>query len=164
MQELLHNNEIFIKYKSLLYLKNNKSVMDKKLVINIIKLEESGFYINTDCDKLNTNEILIGFQCKINEDISNNILNIDLSVFYKDKSTETILMNGGVLSSYFISDLLNIVTKEKDRLKFNEPILPTLLSSTLGALRGILALKTKNTVFENFILPLIPVSHLLNDK
>ena len=55
----------------------------------------------------------------------------------------------------------DFVKLENSQVTVDTRLLALLLSISIGSMRGMLALRTQNTVFKNYPLPLINVSEIL---
>ena len=62
---------------------------------------------------------------------------------------------------YKIEKLGDFVKLENSQVTVDTRLLALLLSISIGSMRGMLALRTQNTVFKNYPLPLINVSEIL---
>lgn len=62
---------------------------------------------------------------------------------------------------YKIEKLKDFVKLENSQVTVDTRLLALLLSISIGSMRGMLALRTQNTVFKNYPLPLINVSEIL---
>ena len=62
---------------------------------------------------------------------------------------------------YKIEKLRDFVKLENSQVIVDTRLLALLLSISIGSMRGMLALRTQNTVFKNYPLPLINVSEIL---
>ena len=62
---------------------------------------------------------------------------------------------------YKIEKLGDFVKLENSQVIVDTRLLALLLSISIGSMRGMLALRTQNTVFKNYPLPLINVSEIL---
>src|SRR5699024_3863706 len=117
-----------------------------KKSINIVKeIIPSKFVVNihTD-DKRDYFQLITGFRYNRHRNfIGQELLFYRIAVVYK------------------IEKLGDFVKLENSQVTVDTRLLALLLSISIGSMRGMLALRTQNTVFKNYPLPLINVSEIL---
>ena len=58
--------------------------------------------------------------------------------------------------------MIEYISIEKNRISVKPELLTIMLSVSIGSLRGMLVMRTKNSDFENYPLPLVNVTELVS--
>lgn len=129
----------------------------------IDNIQEISYNYNGDFNflQLSNTSLIYEMNNSIKIDNEKDIIGLRLGICYRYAETNESLAEYKILVNFKIPELNELVSKEKDKLKFEDnSLLMNLLHITIGTLRGALFLKLKGTPLEKFPLPLIPYSSL----
>lgn len=85
-------------------------------------------------------------------------------IMYKCQGAEVLKLETEAV--FGVEELNKIITidSEKSEIAFNVNIIPTLLTTTIGAMRGIVFEKSKDNKLASVPFPLISMEYLLNNN
>lgn len=141
--------------------------MENKLSVQfkLISIAETLFedtYKDLDISGLTENGLQVQFQSKTRVDVAKNSIEVLVGVIYGYNNAQVIKLEmTAIYSVKSLSDAVEI-DNDKRRIKFKIDIIPTLLSSTLGIVRGAMFEKTvNNSILSQFPVPLVPMEILV---
>ena len=134
--------------------------------IRLSHIEEIKFVDNTQnykCD-LKKDNVHVGFSVQLSPDIEQNCTDILLGVHYdiKKEDRKTSILEYKINVTFEIEDMIEYILIEKNRISVKPELLTIMLSVSIGSLRGMLVMRTKNSDFENYPLPLVNVTELVS--
>jgi len=114
-------------------------------------------------NKLIEKNLITGIGFRFNSNFDKKTLGIVLSVKYllKKDDAEKELCSYEIESVFKIKELEKAIKIEGEKVQVEDGLLLNLLSVTIGALRGMLALKTQGTILNKYPLPLVDVSSMI---
>lgn len=131
----------------------------EQVKMKIFSLREVSFENHIPEGWVANESLNVGYAVKLQTDESKNAVRVLLSVTYSDSSGVS-LLSYEIEAIFIVKNLSKLENKEEEIKKLT----PTLLSTTLGAIRGMLVIKTQGTAFENTVLPLVPISKMLPNE
>lgn len=115
-----------------------------------------------DFSQTTKNDIHIAFEGQTIPVVEDDHIVEELKVKYLDKKENRLIFSCKIQLIFIVRDLSTLITVEKNgKLSFKIDIIPDLVSITVGALRGIVAVKTDQTPLESIPIPLINPIQLL---
>lgn len=141
-----------------------EKAISHQVEMKFIKVQETVFYINNEelnaivgfeSNKLN---IEIGF--KVDFQIEVDLLVISLMVKFQYDSQKIKLLELIATNTFQVNNLKEFVDISDDEFHDKIGFLPTLISLSIGTIRGILFCRTQGTKLEEFPLPIINATEL----
>ncbi len=126
-------------------------------------LNETEFKMDYDFDysSLNPSEVQIQVGQEIKPIIENNkvVIKAKATLTYGDH--DKLLATTSIMTTFGLSPIKDIITINEDGSFTSQDslIIDTFLTTSIGALRGIMYKNFKGTTLESFIIPLIPIEH-----
>lgn len=130
--------------------------------ISVAKIEEVAFRaaIPDNFSEVFKPAILqIGFAYGLRPLPETNRFNVNVSVRYEFEGNE--ILEYRVMVVFRIENLANYLETNDTQFKVNPDFVPVLLNTAVGALRGMLSLKTVSTVLADHPLPLLDLAQML---
>lgn len=115
-------------------------------------------------DTVQAGHIEVGMDVALNPDLTHNRLGLTTGVRYHSEPGEVRkeLLNYRISSVFEVVDLESyIISRENEMIVIRPELVTMLLGIAVGAIRGMLVLKTAGTFFDNFPLPVISIKPLL---
>ena len=145
--------------------KENSTPTQSGVSISIIKIEELSFRTSIP-DKFKESfdvaALRIGFAYGLNPMPEADKFNVSVSVRYEYNEQE--ILEYHAMVAFNVDNLSSFIEINKKQLKVNPDFVPVLLNTAIGALRGMLALKTTSTVLSDHPLPLMDLGELLKNE
>lgn len=126
--------------------------------IKLSNIQESKFLYNTDFDYSVFQEqfLQIEFNMTTSFTLDQNLFHLEVIVKYRYQSS--VLLEVGALFNFEIIPLSSILITKNNKSLLPENILMNMMNTAIGTIRGIMFLKTQNTILEKFVLPLLPAN------
>lgn len=126
------------------------------VTIKLSSIQESKFLYNTDFDYSQFQEQLLQIEFNMTTSLTLNQNMFHLEVIVKYRHQDSTLLEVGALFNFEIIQLSSILITKNNKSLVPENILMNMVNIAIGTLRGIMFLKTQNTILEKFVLPLLP--------
>jgi hypothetical protein len=143
---------------------NKKDATSSKseVSISVAKIEEIAFrsdFPDNFSEVFNRAALRISLAHGLKPLPETNRFNVNISALYEFEGKE--ILEYGVAVSFVIENLPNYLEINDKQFKVNPDFVPVLLNTAIGALRGMISLKTASTVLAGHPLPLIDLGQML---
>lgn len=134
--------------------------------VRLVRIKESSFNLQADhkTEKiLQVKDLQVGININTIPFLLNNQIKLRITIDYH-YIDNTILVEPLFYSMeiwFDVKDLANFVEEKRENVLIKHELLSMLLGVSIGTIRGMMAHRCKNTVFENYPLPIINVTHLM---
>ncbi len=138
-----------------------EKVKKNKIGFQLIGIVTRQFAIIEDVFDKNIKQVSFSVNVDFGINNSKKIISTTVKVqFYQNKSVFLIVE----ISNHFIIEqsAWNNLKNDKEKIIIKKDFATHLLVLTIGTIRGVLHAKTENTEFNNFILPTLNVSELID--
>lgn len=135
---------------------------EKEIKIKLLKVQETGFYIDSILLESLSGKSLEGFNInfglQIQPQTQQNILILHLTIEYQFEQNKILVLK---TSNSFEIDVLNEIMEFNEKnIVDKKRILPTLLGVAIGTLRGLVVAKTSGTILAEHPIPIINPTEL----
>ena len=135
---------------------------EKEIKIKLLKVQETGFYIDSILLESLSGKSLEGFNInfglQIQPQTQQNILILHLTIEYQFEQNKILVLQ---TSNSFEIDVLNEIMEFNEKnIVDKKRILPTLLGVAIGTLRGLVVAKTSGTILAEHTIPIINPTEL----
>jgi hypothetical protein len=144
---------------------------DTKIEIGLQSIHEIAFKLNKEFDfaKVDKDHLFISINRHFSSNIEEETFDIDLKLSYTynqntiniDTADNVQLLFLEVKNRFQIKELNSILEIKDDSYHFKKDILPELLRISIGAIRGILFSRTRETPLSEYPLPLMNTENIL---
>ena len=136
---------------------NNEN--EANVSIALAGIQETSYLFNTDFDysSLDGKSLSFGMKYETKMDKDKERVRITTTAIYQSTESKETLAEYSIMIEFLVLGLSNLISKDmKGEEVINRDFILNLLNISIGTLRGAFFLKTKNTPFEKFPIPLIP--------
>ena len=127
--------------------------------IRLVKIEELSYKNVTRQDSDIREPVLVKLLLNVLPDVSSNTIELNVGVIYHTHSRD--LLNYEIKSTFEIGEIDAILRVRDYSVSIAPELLSILVGISIGSLRGMLVLRTKGSIFENYPLPIINVTELI---
>lgn len=134
--------------------------------IRLVRIKENSFHLQTDhkTEKiLRVKDLQVGININTIPFLLKNQIKFQITIDYH-YIDNTILAEPlfYTMEIWFdVADLASFVEEKENSVLIKHELLSMLLGVSIGTIRGMMAHRCRNTVFENYPLPIINVTHLM---
>lgn len=138
---------------------------ENKAVINIRinRIDEISYQCNIN-EKITTDfdpaHLQIMLSNNMDTDITNDKFEVVVSVIYQYLNQK--LVEYTVKVNYYIENLASYIEPVENSIKVTPDFVPILINTAIGAMRGMLVLKTSSNFLSEYPLPLIDIHNFMN--
>ena len=138
----------------------NKKAMDKvAMQIQLVKIEELLYDDKTKPDDDIQETIFVKLLLNVLPDIRKNLMELVVGVIYHTESEN--LLTYEVKSVFKIKGMNEFVYVQNQNVFVMPQLLNILIGISIGSLRGMLVLKTSESAFKNYPLPIMNIAELV---
>lgn len=124
------------------------------IATRITNLQLQNFEVAKSAQKLNPTKFVYDYALGINVDVQANCISLECTCkVLKDKSKTVVLATMLVSADFAVDNLQQIALNCENKLPID--ILYTYTDILLGALRGFICLKSKNTLIQGALMPMM---------
>lgn len=136
-----------------------------EVAIEIKKIKENSFSLSIPDslrETINHDNIKIGIGVALDPEIDKDLFTVHVAIKYK--YDEDILLEYKVSFTFTVENIDQLIKIKEAGFQTNVDFIPELLRVSVGALRGMLAIKTIGTILADDLLPIIDINQLLNNN
>ena len=137
----------------------------REIEIVIKKIEEDSFSLSIPeslKESIKHDNIRMGIGFTLDPEIDKDLFVVRIAIQYK--YDENVLLEYKASFTFVVKNLANLVNVKDSGLHANADFIPELLRVSIGALRGMLAIKTIGTILADDLLPIMDINQLSCDK
>ena len=134
--------------------------------IQLLKIKEKRFDLQTDhttSQILQTQNLHVGMSILTTPYLTDNQIKLQITIDYH--YTNNVLVTTPlfyIMEIWFgIKDLAHFVKEKEGNILIKHELLALLLGISIGTIRGMIAHRCQDTVFEAYPLPIINITHLM---
>jgi hypothetical protein len=137
-----------------------------QIEMKFIKIQETGFYINTEelnfIENYNPDGLNIEFGFKVDFQIEADTLVVHLMVKFQYDAQNIKLLELTTANTFLIKNLKEYVNISDNAFQDKIGFIPTLIGLSIGTIRGILFTRTQGTKLAEHPLPIVNPTELCN--
>ena len=138
----------------------NSEIMDKiAMQIRLLKIEELSYRDKTKLGEALQEPVFVKLLLNILPDIGRNIIELIVGVVYHTNSED--LLAYEIKSTFEVGEMEAVVCVRDYSVFVAPELLSILVGVSIGTLRGMLVLKSADSFFGNYPLPIINITELI---
>lgn len=136
------------------------------VAITLAKIQEVSYQLNTDYDytSLTGQNISFGIKYETKVDKEKEIVRIITTAIYQSSESKETLVEYAIMIEFNVKGISELISNNTNGVEvINRDFMLNLLNISIGTLRGAFFLKTKGSALEQFPIPLIPSTILIDE-